>query len=135
VTTTVELIVLTFTDATGTDVTEVRGCADQTPVGEGSVDESSVDEVASTLDAAAVERHGLEKIVGPDLAAWHAIGSELAPLGSPTLGGVPEQSAAPLVVLQQQEAAQHDLGALGRADVRPLWVATGAMATTDGRRA
>jgi len=63
-------------------------------------------DAAQGLDAVTIQRHGLEHLVGPDLAAWHAIGSELAPRGSPVLGGIPEQSAAHLVVLQQQEVAR-----------------------------
>lgn len=60
------------------------------------------------VDAAAVEAHGLEHVVGPALAPWTAIGSELAPRGSPALGGLPEQSAVHLLVLQQQEVARRE---------------------------
>ena len=121
VTTTVELIVPTFTDAADTGVTAVPGCADETRADETRPtrprptrlrptrpDDGPVDDEAGVLDDATIARHGLEGVVGPDLAAWHAIGSELAPQGSSALGGVPDLSAAHLVVLQQQEAAQRE---------------------------
>ena len=127
VTTTVELIVPTFTDTAGAGVAAVPGCdldgaAPQPAQPEASQlspdspplpastehvgDADSQAEAAHGLEAATIQRHGLEHVVGPDLAAWQAIGSELAPRGSPALGGIPEQSAAHLVVLQQQEVAR-----------------------------
>ncbi|HET7800727.1 MAG TPA: hypothetical protein VFL38_09915 [Humibacillus xanthopallidus] len=60
------------------------------------------------VDAAAIAAHGLEHVAGPALAPWTAIGSELAPRGSPELGGLPEQSAVHLLVLQQQEVARRE---------------------------
>jgi hypothetical protein len=73
---------------------------------------------ATSLDRGADEGggpDGLDHVVGPALATWHAIGSELAPRGSPALGGLPEQSAVHLLVLQQQETARREWESLAAA--------------------
>jgi hypothetical protein len=77
------------------------------PIGPQEMEVNGARDVAGP-GASVIERYGLEHVAGPPLAAWHAIGSELATRGSPALGGLPEQSAAHLMVLQQQEAAQRE---------------------------
>ena len=138
VSTTVELVVPTFTDAgsglgavPGCDIDEVSGsdglAAPTAPVpgltsdgfdGWGGQDALNRPAPRDEIDGAGgsegkvIGRYGLEHVTGPPLGAWHAIGSELAPRGSPLLGGLPEQSAAHLLVLQQQEVAQREWGIL-----------------------
>ncbi len=89
-------------------------------------------EAGKGLDPATIQRHGLEHVVGPDLAAWQAIGSELAPRGSPALGGIPEQSAAHLVVLQQQEVARRQWELLAAGMLERYQLRLGPLAPTDG---
>ncbi|TQM57767.1 HNH endonuclease signature motif containing protein [Humibacillus xanthopallidus] len=125
VTTTVELVVPTSTDTDGAGLHAVVGGATplggSDPAGATRADPSPADPkpaaspLAPITDPATAESHpaggdpdGLEHVVGPALAPWHAIGSELAPRGSPALGGLPDESAVHLLVLQQQEVARRE---------------------------